>query len=152
MFRVLLPVALLQTLPSVARGEGVPSCDPATMDCSPLVVCVESSGEILRGASFGRDAGPFMAQSLNGALCTGEWRRTFLGLGVATFACDDGRSGASAFTWFEPESGTAVGSGTFSTGETARFWAGNNLERYFREIAPEERARMACTAEAMLLS
>jgi hypothetical protein len=135
----------------IALGQ-VPACDPASMACSPLVVCVEATGEILRGASFGTDAGPFAVASLTGTLCEGNWRRGFMGLGLAEFACNDGRSGASAFTWFEPESGTAVGSGRLSTGEEARFWAGNNLERYFREIAPEERQRMACSPGDMLLS
>lgn len=135
----------------MALGE-VPACDPATMNCSPLVVCVEATGEILRGASFGLEAGPFAAGSNEGVVCEGNWRRGLMGLGLAEFTCSDGRSGTSAFTWFEPESGTAVGSGQFSTGETARFWAGNNLERYFREIAPEERQRMACTPGDMLLS
>jgi hypothetical protein len=75
-----------------------------------------------------------------------------LGLGLAEFTCSDGRSGTSAFTWFEPESGTAVGSGRFSNGQIARFWAGNNLERYFREVSPGERQRMACAPDDMLLS
>lgn len=129
----------------------VAECDPATVNCSPLVVCVEATGEILRGASFGSSSGPFAAASTSGVICEGSWRRGFLGIGLADFACNDGRSGTSAFTWFEPESGTAVGSGRFSTGEEARFWAGNNLERYFREVAPEEKQRMACSPGDMLL-
>ena len=60
--------------------------------------------------------------------------------------------GSSVFNWFEPESGTAVGYGTFADGAVARFWAGNNLERYFRELDPEERQRMACNPVDMLLS
>ncbi|MFN5998002.1 MAG: hypothetical protein ACK47Z_12945 [Paracoccaceae bacterium] len=122
------------------------------MNCSPMVVCVEATGEILRGASFGVDSGSFAVESTTGVICEGNWRRSFMGLGLAEFSCSDGRSGRSAFTWFEPESGTAVGTGQFSTGEEARFWGGNNLERYFREIAPEERRRMACSPGDMLLS
>jgi hypothetical protein len=142
----------LAALPVGSALGDVAACDPSTMACSPLVVCVEATGEILRGASFGVDAGPFAAASAAGVVCEGTWRRSFMGLGLAEFACSDGRSGTSAFTWFEPESGTAVGSGRFSKGEEARFWAGNNLERYFREIAPEERQRMACSPGDMLLS
>jgi hypothetical protein len=147
---VVILVALTLSAGS-ALGEMV-TCDPGTMNCSPLVVCIESTGEIMRGASFGLDAGPFMASSSTGVLCEGTWRRSFMGLGLAEFSCSDGRSGTSAFTWFEPESGTAVGSGRFSDGTEAQFWAGNNLERYFREIAPEERQRMACTPGDMLVS
>ena len=142
----------MSTLSGGAALAEVAECDPATMNCSPLVVCVEATGEIMRGASFGLDAGPFAAASTSGVICEGSWRRGFLGIGLAEFACSDGRSGTSAFTWFEPQSGTAVGSGRFSTGEEARFWAGNNLERYFREVAPEERQRMACSPGDMLLS
>ena len=148
------PVAALLSLvcsAGSALGE-VAACDPATMTCTPLVVCVEATGEILRGASFGRDAGRLVAVSTAGVVCEGSWRRGLLGLGLAEFTCSDGRSGTSAFTWFEPESGTAVGSGRFADGMVAQFWAGNNLERYFREVAPEDRQRMACQPGDMLMS
>ncbi|MGR3514226.1 MAG: hypothetical protein ACU0GG_15810 [Paracoccaceae bacterium] len=128
------------------------TCDPARMNCSPLVACIEETGEYFRGASFGQDAGPFRADSVTGAVCTGTWQRTLLGIGIAEFTCDDGRLGSSVFNWFEPESGTAVGHGTFVDGAVARFWAGNNLERYFDEIDPEERQRMSCNPVDMLLS
>jgi hypothetical protein len=151
MFRIVLPaLALLAAAP--AGAGGTEPCDPVTMNCSPLVVCIEATGEILRGASFGRDAGPFQAANSDGVLCDGTWRRGFMGLGLAAFTCSDGRSGTSAFTWFEPESGTAVGTGRFSDGTEARFWSGNNLEAYFREVAPAERERMACSPASMLLS
>jgi hypothetical protein len=152
MFRVSLPVAVVVGLCRSAIAEEVPVCDPSTMDCSPVVVCVEATGEVFRGASFGRDSGTFAALSVSGVVCKGTWRRTFMGLGLAEFTCADGRSGTSAYTWFEPETGTAVGSGRFSHGEEASFWAGNNLERYFRELAPGDRKRMACQPEDMLVS
>lgn len=151
MFRLFGPAVPFALIGAAAFAEA-PSCDPETMACSPLLVCIETTGEIMRGASFGEDSGPFRAQSLEGVVCEGNWRRSFMGIGLAEFTCSDGRSGKSTFTWFEPESGTAVGSGQFSNGEIARFWGGNNLERYFREVDPEERQRMACTPEDMLLS
>ncbi|MFN4193994.1 MAG: hypothetical protein ACK4FR_13765 [Tabrizicola sp.] len=151
MFRQLLPAFAL-SFATLAGAEDARSCDPVTMDCSPLVACIEATGEILRGASFGVDGGPFHAENSAGVQCSGTWRRGPLGVGLAEFSCTDGRKGNSAFTWFEPESGTAVGTGRFSDGAEARFWAGNNLERYFRVVSPEERQRMACAPEAMLLS
>ena len=144
-----LVLASALACPVIASAD---TCDPKRMNCSPLVACVEETGEYFRGASFGQDAGPFRADSVTGAVCTGTWRRTLLGIGIAEFRCDDGRMGSSVFNWFEPESGTAVGYGTFVDGGVARFWAGNNLERYFREIDPEERQRMACNPIDMLLS
>ncbi|MCU0828444.1 MAG: hypothetical protein MUE52_13795 [Tabrizicola sp.] len=151
MFRIVLPAFALFLAIRAHAGETLP-CDPARMNCSPLVACVEASGEVLRGASFGADSGPFHAESPAGVLCTGSWRRGVMGLGLAEFSCSDGRTGQSIYTYFEPESGTAVGTGRFAGGGEVRFWSGNNLERYFREVAPEERQRMACTPEAMLLS
>jgi hypothetical protein len=130
----------------------MPVCNPVTMDCSPVVACVAATGEILRGATFGVDSGVISATSDTGATCTGGWQRTVIGLGLAQFSCTDGRTGASAFTWFEPSSGTAVGSGQMSDGTTVQFWAGNNLARYFREVAPGTEAAMACDPDAMLSS
>ncbi|MEL7151204.1 MAG: hypothetical protein AAGK71_10740 [Pseudomonadota bacterium] len=144
-----LILASALAIPAATQAE---PCDPERMNCSPLVACIEETGEYFRGASFGYDAGPFRADSVSGAACTGTWRRTFLGIGIAEFTCSDGRMGSSVFNWFEPESGTAVGHGTFVDGTVARFWAGTNLERYFEEIDPLERERMACNPTDMLLS
>lgn len=145
-----LAFAVIATSTASALGD-VARCDTATV-CVPLVVCVEATGEVLRGMALGQDEGPIFAASAAGVRCEGTWRRSLMGLGLAEFTCSDGRGGTSAFTWFEPDSGTAVGSGQFSSGEEARFWAGNNLERYFREVAPEERQRMACSPADMLVS
>lgn len=81
-----------------------------------------------------------------GAVCVGTWQRLPPGLGVAHFFCNDGRDGTSAFTWFELETGTAVGTGQFADGAVARFWSGTNLARYFDEVDPQEAERMACGA------
>jgi hypothetical protein len=143
-------VAALVLTAGTALGD-VGRCDDPEAICVPLVACVEATGEILRGFAMGRDGGPLFAIANDGVVCEGSWRRTLLGLGVADFTCADGRSGTSTFTWFEKESGTAVGFGQFSDGEVATFWSGNNLERYFREVAPEERQRMACQPGEMLL-
>ena len=142
--------SLIALLPAAAGAE-LPVCDPGRMACSPLVACIEATGEIFRGASFGREAGALHARNAT-TTCTGNWRRTAVGLGVAEFTCTDGRRGRSLFTWFEPETGTAVGTGRFDTGEVARFWAGNNLARHFAEVDPAEAGRMSCTPADMLLS
>jgi len=122
------------------------------MNCSTMVVCVDTTGEILGGSSFGTDAGPFSVTSDAGVVCEGQWRRTFSCIGLAQFTCNGARQGTSIFIWFEPESGTVVGTGRFDDGTQAHFWGGNNLERHFREVAPEDRARMACAPDAMLTS
>ena len=139
-------------MPQVGFAEEIELCDPSTMNCSTFVACIEDTGEYFKGVSFGTEAGPLAAKSVTGAICTGEWARGPSGVGVAKFTCDDGRSGSSVYKWFESESGTAVGTGEFADGAEARFWSGNNLERYFREIDPSERDRMACQPVDMLLS
>ena len=152
MFRALLPVVLLHFLAMPVAAQDQPSCEGASEYCVPWVACVEATGEIFHGASYGHDGGALVARSSGGVLCKGNWQRTFMGIGIATFDCSDGRSGQSSFTWFEPETGTAVGSGNFSNGEVTRFWAGNNLARYFREVSPEEEVRMACSINDMIIS
>jgi len=129
------------------------TCDTGDATCTPLVACVEETGEIFRGFTIGGDrSGPLVAQSVTGAICKGTWRETLLGIGLAQFTCDDGRAGTSAFTWFERETGTAVGKGDFVDGTTVRFWSGSNLKRYFEEVDPAEQQRMACEPADMILS
>ena len=41
---------------------------------------------------------------------------------------------------------------SLTDGAEVRFWAGNDLEQYFREIDPSERQRMAYQPGDMLLS
>lgn len=74
-----------------------------------------------------------------------------MGLGLAEFSYSDGRSGRSAFTWFEQDTATAVGSGTFTDGRTALFWAGNNLESHFCDMLPEQTQTMDCAMADLLL-
>lgn len=128
------------------------NCDPARMNCSPLVACIEETGEVFRGSSFGIEEGPLAVETDLGVICSGNWKRNFIGIGLAEFTCSDGRGGQSAFTWFEPETGTAVGSGRFNDGTVVKFWSGNNLDRYFSEIDPAEAQRMACAVPEMLIS
>ncbi|MDJ0826542.1 MAG: hypothetical protein QNJ16_13655 [Rhodobacter sp.] len=126
--------------------------DPQAPYCVPFVGCVEATGEVFRGETYGARRGPLWATSSTGARCYGRWRRTLLGLGfgVATFRCQDGRIGRSTYTYFEKRSGTAVGNGTFGDGTRVRFWAGWNLEGYFASRAPDERARLACRPSEMV--
>jgi hypothetical protein len=152
MFRLALPAFAVLICALPAHAQEPKTCDPTTMDCSPLTVCVEATGEVMKGASFGRDEGPFEVSSSDGAMCSGTWWRSVMGLGLAKFTCSDGRSGSSAFTWFEPETGTAVGSGKFSDGSVGKFWAGNNLDRYFREMPANEVQKLDCPVADLLIS
>jgi hypothetical protein len=138
--------------PGAAANETKLTCDPDTMNCSPIVACIETTGEMFRGSSFGTDLGPLRVDTDEGVTCTGTWRRAIGGIGLAEFSCSDGRYGTSVYTWFEPETGTAVGQGTFADGTTIKFWAGNNLDGYFANVDPSEVQKMACPPDDMLLS
>ncbi|MDE0588311.1 hypothetical protein OU789_00055 [Halocynthiibacter sp. C4] len=127
-------------------------CDSTEDYCVPFVGCIEKTGEIFRGRTHGLVGGPLIADSSSGASCVGLWEKTYLGIGVARFECDDGRNGASVYTYFEERTGTAVGKAEMTNGQVGKFWAGWNLEAYFREVAPEERQSMACEVNEMLLS
>ena len=135
---------VLSILPIVANAQEGPAI--------PFVACVEETGEIFRGTAFGADAGPLNAVSENGVSCEGEWKRLPLGLGVASFTCDDGRTGTTIYHYFDTATGTAIGDGSLQDGSPTRFWSGYRLEDYFKTKDPSERERMACQPEQMLLS
>ncbi len=115
----------------------------------PFVACIEATGESFSGLSRGINAGRLTARSSRGATCQGVWQRLNDGTGAANFTCDDGRVGEALYDWFDPASGTAVGNGRFTNGETARFWSGTRLSDYFAEIDPGEEGRMSCAAEQL---
>lgn len=139
-------------LPAAGNASDASPCPKDQAGGIPLAVCIEATGEAFRGRSFGKDGGPFCVESRDGIVCRGTWRRLPSGLGAASFSCSDGRSGTSVYTWFERSTGTAVGDGSLADGSVARFWSGNNLARYFREVDPSEAGRMACKIKEMLLS
>ena len=140
--RRILALLLATALPAHAQdGSG-----------SPFVACVEATGEIFRGFSMGVDAGPLAATSKTGTTCKGEWQRLDTGAGAATFTCNDGRWGTALYDWFDPDTGTAVGTGEMDNQNVVRFWSGYRLEDYFNQIDPAERARMTCLPSDLLLS
>lgn len=146
---ILLASAL--TLDAGAFGAWAASCPDTGDYCVRFVACIEETGEHFSGYALGHDAGAIATTSSLGASCTGHWWRTRLGFGRAEFTCDDGRSGGALYTWFEPESGTAIGTGVFTGGARVRFWSGSDLERYFRQTAPGEVQRMKCRPADMLI-
>ena len=147
------PILLASALAAAAAAGPARAADcPETgAYCVRFVACIEETGEHFSGHALGHDDGALAATSSLGASCAGNWWRTRLGFGRADFACDDGRSGGALYTWFEPETGTAIGTGVFADGARARFWSGSDLECYFRETAPDEVRRMKCRPADMLV-
>lgn len=137
-----LPMVVMVLGAGAAWGQA--PCSLANDYCVPVVGCIEETREFFRGQTNGADKGPLRVEGAGKLVCTGTWQRTFMGLGIAEFACEDGRSGKAIYSYFEPETGTAVGTGTLADGMTANFWSGHNLETFFEIYADDERALSNC--------
>lgn len=103
-----------------------------------------ATGERFTGETVGIDVGRITGQSSKGASCVGVWQRLGDGRGIANYTCDDGRVGETNFDWLDPSSGTAIGVGQFTNGETVRFWSGTNLNAYLQQADQAERESMIC--------
>lgn len=147
--RALFEAAFSGLLGTAGVAE-VPAC--TSQGCSSFAACVPDTRELIVGTSFGRDSGPIYAKSDSGTFCTGDWRRTVMGIGVAQFTCDDGRQGQAVYTWLDPDTGTATGTGRFNNGTLVRFWSGNDLARYFSSADPADLAVADCTPAELFMS
>jgi hypothetical protein len=103
--------------------------DPSA--CSPVVACFEATGVYLTGRAIGWDRGTLAGTTSAGATCTGDWvSRNALGVGQATFTCDDGMSGTAFFTYQDSLTGTATGHGLASPLGRSRVWSGHNIRQF----------------------
>ncbi len=147
MFRPLLLVAISAAHP--AAGQSDTSCD-VEMDqssCNRVVACVGDQGRWFNGRAFGRGSGTLSGTMSDGVTCSGLWQsRNFLGVGQADVTCGDGQKGRVFFTYQDPESGTAVGSGLTTDGQDIKIWSGNNVLAYLRAQTGEPVASLPCTS------
>ena len=88
----------------------------------PVVACVDNARAVhLIGRALGRTEGPFYGTTSESVICKGTWTsRSDVGFGEAGFACSDGRSGRASFTYLDPRTGTAFGSGMMQDGTQLR--------------------------------
>jgi hypothetical protein len=56
--------------------------------------------------------------------------RNALGLGQATFSCDDGTTGTAFFTYQDSLTGTATGHGLTDRLGWVRVWSGHNIRQF----------------------
>lgn len=139
------------SLPAVAADRVDPSCaigaaqvgDPSA--CAPVVACFESTGIHFTGRAIGWDRGTLAGVTSAGALCTGDWvSRNALGVGQATFACDDGTSGTAFFTYQDSLTGTATGHGLATPLGRLRVWSGHNIRQFLVADTGEIDPQLMC--------
>ncbi len=117
--------------------------DPAA--CSPVVACFEATGIHFTGRAIGWDRGTLAGTTSAGAICTGDWvSRNALGMGQATFACDDGTSGTALFTYQDSLTGTATGHGLSTPFGRLRVWSGHNIRQFLIAETGEVDPRLMC--------
>ena len=140
-------LALIATLPAtMTRAE---NCTLANNYCVPFVGCMEDGSFHFTGETLGRREGPLMAVTSDGSSCTGTWKRTFVGAGTATFSCDNGMSGGMLYTYFDAESGTAMGKGTTDAGEKLVFWSGRAIRDFVTRDGSLDPELAGCVNEAL---
>jgi hypothetical protein len=120
---------------SVAQPALSTVCDlmpDASEYCVPVVACVDDARAVhFVGRALGRTGGLVDGSTSEGVLCEGTWTaKSDFGFGQAEFACSDGRSGRASFTYLDPRTGTAFGSGIMQDGTQLRMWSGNAIGQF----------------------
>jgi hypothetical protein len=117
--------------------------DPSS--CSPVIACFEATGVYFVGRAIGWDRGTLAGTTSAGATCTGEWvSRNMLGVGQASFACDDGTSGTAFFTYQDGLTGTATGHGLSTPMGRLRVWSGDNIRQFLTDQTGEVDPQLFC--------
>jgi hypothetical protein len=138
MWKFCLPFLAATLIAGSAWAQEVdPSCEIGAAEigdrdaCSPIVACFESYGVYFTGRAIGWNEGTLAGKTSDGAVCTGNWMsRNALGLGQATFACDDGTMGTAFFTYQDSLTGTATGHGLTDRLGRVRVWSGHNIRQF----------------------
>jgi hypothetical protein len=117
--------------------------DPSA--CSPVIACFEATGVYFVGRAIGWNRGTLAGTTSAGATCTGEWvSRNMLGVGQASFACDDGTSGTAFFTYQDSLTGTATGHGLSTPMGRLWVWSGNNIRQFLIDQTGEVDPQLFC--------
>lgn len=125
--------------------------DPSA--CSPVIACFEATGVHFIGRAIGWDRGTLAGTTSAGATCTGAWvSRNMLGVGQATFACDDGTSGTAFFTYQDSLTGTATGHGLSTPLGRLRVWSGHNIRQFLIAGTGEVDPQLICGEVAIPVS
>lgn len=128
--------------PALAKA---PDCSTAnTEHCVPIYACVEPGASFFRGRATGEFEGEIIAETTSGVRCTGFWQRLETGAGKVYGDCRDGRSFFLDFSFLHRDSGTTVGQGATSKGETVYGWSGVNVGSFLTDANGQPLSRLRC--------
>lgn len=153
MFRLVLPAAICLASPIYAQSNTACAMTTDDDNCNRVVACIGTQGRWFNGRAFGRGDGTFSGTISDGTTCTGTWMsRNSFGLGQAQVTCDDGMTGTVLYTYQDSFTGTAIGQGLTSDGQSIRIWSGNNVLAYLRGDTGNRVAMLPCDAGAIPIS
>ncbi|MEM8872200.1 MAG: hypothetical protein AAGE38_17495 [Pseudomonadota bacterium] len=125
-----------------------PGACPTTTDqtnCVRVLACIGDTGRYFEGRSLGRGSGTLAGLINRTVTCIGIWtERNDDGLGQADVTCNDGLEVTVLYTYQEPFTGTAIGSGTANTGERVTAWSGLHVREYFQRESGNRNPRLPC--------
>ncbi|MDP4891560.1 hypothetical protein [Cypionkella sp.] len=156
MFRPALPAFALLALTFPATAQDVLPCEttPDNRSCARVFACIGPSGRWFEGRGIGRGQGRLDGHTSDGATCTGSWDNGD-GLGTlpkAVFSCQDGTQGSVVYFHQDQYTGTAIGRGTTTKGQTVEVWTGEHVVEFFRRGAPSAQALLLCGEAAIPIS
>ena len=145
MFHRLLPALVFIAAPAIAENRLPCEVTPDNTSCSRIFACLGDQGRWFQGRAFGRGTGVFEGTADDGIACHGTWTNSnALGLGQADMICDDAMTGAVYYTLQDDYTGTGIGRGTTSTGDTIQSWTGEHVIEFFKRASPSAQAVLKC--------
>lgn len=153
--RVDWPVLCVVVFAGAMPVAGQDLCDMTDdqENCTRVLACIGTDGRWFHGRAFGRGKGELTGRTDDGATCSGVWTsRNVVGVGQADVTCSDGTSVRVIYYYQDEHTGTARGLGRTNQGETVKSWSGNHVLDYFRENAPDAKARLVCGRTEIPLS
>lgn len=121
--------------------------------CSPLVACIGTSNTYFTGRAVGWNTGTLTGTTNAGFSCKGAWvARNAVGLGQAKIECGNGLKGVAYFTYIDGDTGTVIGHGTTSDGQSIRLWSGQKIQQFLATKTGDVNARLMCGSVEIPLS
>lgn len=134
--------------PSVAAG--CQELRDSSKVCVLFVGCLGENGAYFTGRALGCTEGTLAVQTSVGVFCSGEWvSRNFLGVGQASFTCDNEETGVAVFTYQDKRTGTATGQGMTSHDRKLKVWTGDNIRQFLAFQSGNIRGDLLCSNVAV---
>lgn len=127
----LVLLAAVLCAPAIAAPAAALCPSPDGAVCVRVLACIGTAGRWFNGASYGNTSGALAGTMSDGIACSGSWDwGGGTGPGRASVVCDDGLTANVRFVYLDRESGTTLGFGIASTGQTVRSWSGPGVIGY----------------------